>query len=118
MFYGLFIQYVLTVRNLCCLFVCLINYSKIKGVFMKQFEPYRYGDHVILQNNETGAVITGMVDFSHTGAETNIICVSFEDGGIKYRLRFSRTTGKVYNLKNFSRYYIQSIKKSEVSHVE
>jgi len=74
---------------------------------MKPYENLNVGDIVILQNNKTAAVITGVVSFVH---RQNIFTVEFFDYGIKFKLNFSRKTGKVYNSKNFSYYYIQSIK--------
>ena len=43
--------------------------------------------------------IQGQTSFNHTGNQKNLIMVEFEYNERKYKMPFSRKTGKLYNVK-------------------
>ena len=69
-------------------------------------DNFEHGRTVKVLNSETGYVADGCIVTNYTLNEKAIFVVRFNDNGQICEFRFSKKTGKVYNLSNYKQYKI------------
>lgn len=60
-------------------------------------QDFKSGQQVEMRTDN--GIIIGTVSFNHTGRQTNLVKIEFIYNNQKYKMPFSRKTGKLYAIK-------------------